>query len=155
MRREDHDKARIFIEIPAAEVKNKEPTAFELNAPAIKLLELYLDRGRPILAKHPSSWLFPGARPGAHKSPERIAANLVKLVYDRTGLRITIHQIRHIVGKIVLDDDPSKIETVRRLYGHLCLDTTTRTYTGLNARVASRVLDDTLAGLRSGNNDDA
>lgn len=155
VRREDHDKARIFIEIPAAEVKNKEPTAFELNAPAIKLLELYLDRGRPILAKHPSSWLFPGARPGAHKSPERIAANLVKLVYDRTGLRITIHQIRHIVGKIVLDDDPSKIETVRRLYGHLCLDTTTRTYTGLNARVASRVLDDTLAGLRSGNNDDA
>ena len=154
-RREDHDKARIFIEIPAAEVKNKEPIAFELNAPAIKLLEFYLDRGRPILARHPSSWLFPGARPGAHKSPERIAAKLVKLVYDRTGLRITIHQIRHIVGKIVLDHDPSKIETVRRLSGHRCLDTTTRTYTGLDARVASRVLDDTLAGLRSGEDDDA
>ena len=80
---------------------------------------------------------------------------LKRLVYQNTGLRVTIHQIRHIVGKIVLDDDPSQFETVRRLSGHRCLDTTTRTYTGLDARVASRVLDDTLARLRSGNDDDA
>ena len=76
-------------------------------------------------------------------------------MYHSTGLRVTIHQIRHIVGKIVLDDDPSQIETVRRLFGHRSLDTTTRTYTGLNARVASRVLDDTLAGLRNAEDDDA
>lgn len=152
---EDHGKARIFIDIPAAEVKNKEPIAFELNAPAIKLLDFYLDRCRPLLAKHPSSWLFPGANPGAHKAPRNVSDGLKRLVYQSTGLRVTIHQIRHIVGKIVLDNDPSQIEIVRRLHGHLSLDTTTRTYTGLDARVASRVLDDTLAGLRNEEDDDA
>ncbi len=153
--REDHGKARIFIDIPAAEVKNKEPAAFELNAPAKKLLDLYLDRCRPLLAKHPSSWLFPGAKPGAHTAPRNVSDGVKRLVYQSTGLRVTIHQIRHIVGKIVLDDDPSQIETVRRLLGHRSLDTTTKTYTGLSARVASHVLDDTLAGLRSGEDDDA
>lgn len=149
VRREDQDTARIFIEIPAAEVKNQEPAAFELNAPAIKLLELYLNRCRPLLAKHPSSRLFPGATPGAHKAPRNVSDGVKRLVFQSTGLRVTVHQIRHIVGKIVLDDDPSQFETVRRLFGHRSLDTTTRTYTGLSVRVASRVLDDTLAGLRN------
>jgi integrase len=155
VRRQDGTRQRVFIEIPAAETKTKEPLAFELSARTAALLDFYLERCRPALARHASAWLFPGDKPGCHKSPERVAANLVKLVYDRTGLRVSIHRFRHIVGKIVLDNDPSQFETVRRLLGHRSLDTTTAAYTGLDARVASRVLDRTLSALRGEEDDDA
>ncbi len=148
VRRYDGPKERVFIESPAIETKTKEPIAFELSPPAAALLDFYLERCRPLLASHASSWLFPGEKQGCHKSPERVAANLIKLVSEHTGLHVSVHRIRHIVGKIVLDHDPSQFETVRRLLGHRSLSTTVEAYTGLDARVAGQVLDRTLGALR-------
>ncbi len=150
--RRQGNRRRVFIEIPAAEVKNHQPLSFELSETAIGLLDLYKDRYRPTHTNHSSPWLFPGANPGCHKSPERIAANLSKFAHDRTGIKISIHQLRHVTAKIVLDHDPGQHETVRRLLGHKSLDTTISAYAGLNARFAAQALDRTLAGLRSHDN---
>ena len=53
----------------AREVKNKIPLEFELPPDVVRILELYLQKFRPLLATDGSSYLFPARQGGAKNFP--------------------------------------------------------------------------------------
>lgn len=148
VRRRAHTPERMLIVIPPHEVKNREELVFELSAESITLLDLYLERYRPLLTKGPSGWLFPGAAPDRHKSPDRFTRQIRKTVFKRTGLIVTTHLFRHIDAKLYLDEKPGGYEVMRRVLGHRRMETTTRHYTGLETAAAARHFDQVILRLR-------
>ncbi len=148
VRRREHARERALIVIPPHEVKNREELVFELWPESIKLLDHYLERYRPLLAKGPSGWLFPGTRPGRHKSPDQLTRQIRKTVFKWTGLIVTTHLFRHIDAKLYLDEKPGGYEVMRRVLAHRRMDTTTRHYTGLETAAAARHFDQVILRLR-------
>lgn len=148
IRRREPTRERVLIVIPPHEVKNREELAFDLPPESITLLDLYLERYRPLLTKGPSGWLFPGAGPDRHKSPDRFTRQIRKTVFKWTGLIVNTHLFRHIDAKLYLDEKPGGYEVVRRVLAHRRMETTTRHYTGLEAAAAARHFDQVILRLR-------
>ncbi len=63
-------------------------------------------------------------------TPARAIADIVE---KRVGLRATAHQFRHAAGAIILKHEPGNYEFVRRVLGHLNIQTTIRFYTALES----------------------
>jgi integrase len=73
---------------------------------------------------------------------------MVKAVRRHLGVKMTSHQFRHVVAKILLDDNPGAYELVRQLMGHKNLKTTTTFYTGLDTKRAGRAHAELVMKLR-------
>ena len=73
----------------------------------------------------------PGARTHASTS---IAERMLK----ETGIRITAHQFRHAAAAVILRAEPGNYEYVRRILGHLNVQTTTNFYAGLETFQAGK-----------------
>ena len=136
------------VVVPPDEVKNREELVFDLSPESIALLDLYLEQYRPLLTKGPSRWLFPGARPDRHKSPDRFTRQIRKTIFKWTGLIVNTHLFRHIDAKLYLDEKPGGYEVVRRVLAHRRMETTTRHYTGLETAAAARHFDQVILRLR-------
>lgn len=131
---------RLFIIIPAENVKNDEPIEFELPAPSVALLRTYLERFRPKLGNG-SGYLFPGTLAERPKNPTHLSRQITKTLFGSIGIRMTPHQFRHVAAKIWLDDKPGSYEVVRRVLHHRSIDTTTANYTGFETRGATLQYD--------------
>ena len=59
------------------------------------------------------------------------------MIEQRVGVRMTVHQFRHIAAVFYLEDHPEDFETVRALLGH-GWSKTTLVYAGQSSRRASR-----------------
>lgn len=90
---------RTHIHIPPQEVKNSVMLDYELGADATKLLDLYLNKARPVLLDQPSDYLFP-AMNGGPKSPNHLSRLIKDTILEHTGLVIHAHLFRSIAGKI-------------------------------------------------------
>jgi integrase len=132
--------AVIHLVIPAGEVKNKNPLEFELPPDVVHLLELYLEKFRPLLVTDGSSYLFP-ARQGGAKTPAQLADQIKRSIKKGTGLTVNAHLFRHVCAFLYLKAHPGDYETVRLLLGHTSLATTVRAYCGLERSDAVRRYD--------------
>ena len=132
-------KQRVFIFIPADEVKNTVELEFELPPPTIALLDLYLDKHRPRLLKGPEEgWLFPGQK-GGHKHEVGLRERLCRVIERVTGLVLNPHLYRHVAAFFYLQEHPGDYETVRLLLGHKSVETTITFYAEFEALTARRI----------------
>jgi len=78
--------------VPAEEVKNGIPIEAELPPETVKLLELYLERFRPLLLPHASSSLFPNSS-GGPKRAQTLGLQISKFLRRECGLQINPHLV--------------------------------------------------------------
>jgi integrase len=134
--------------IPSQEVKNGADLEFELPDSVCRLLDIYVTRFRPLLAKTPSAFLFP-ARQGGAKPPAQLASQIHRVIRQEIGLQMNVHLFRHLAAKLFLEVHPGEYETVRLLLGHKSLVTTVRSYCGLEQSDAMRRYDAVLDRYRA------
>jgi integrase len=133
---------------PNYDVKNRVKLDFPLDAELTALIDDYLFNYRPALvedAKNP--WLFPGAGE-SHKSLTTLSDQVTSFIEKAIGLRLTVHQFRHLSAAIILKHQPGNYELVRLLLGHRTVQVTIRNYIGLESTHAGEVYGDLVRTLR-------
>jgi integrase len=135
------------IVIEGDETKNYEPEELLLPPTTVALIELYIDKYRPILSDGLSSALFPGKSGGA-KHPNTLAEQIKRAVWTHTGLAWNPHLFRHASAKLILDNHPGAYEVARRVLGHRSIQTTTMFYAGHESAAAARHYDKIILKLR-------
>ena len=143
----DGDAEAVHITIPAEAVKNRERLSFTLPAEVSQRIKTYLDHHRPVLAKGPNRYLFPG-RNGSHKDQSAVFRQITRAVWDHAGVRVTPHQFRHIAAKLLLDANPGAYELVRKLLGHKSTSMVYECYSGRETKAAGRIYNDIVLGGR-------
>jgi integrase len=73
---------------------------------------------------------------GAAKAHKTIQQQFAAAIRKNLGIKMTIHQVRHLAAKLMLDAHPGAHETVRQLLGHRHLKTTMGFYGEANTRRA-------------------
>lgn len=139
---------RLYLVIPAAEVKNGEPVDFELPQSVFEILQWYATQYRPFLLRGNTTALFPGEGDNP-KLPGTLGPQISREVFRRTGLTFNPHLFRHAAGKIFLDQHPGQYEVVRRVLGHKSIATTTAIYTGAETRAAGTLFASVIEELRT------
>jgi integrase len=139
----------VHLVIPAHEVKNDTAIEAVLPREAVRLLDLYVDRYRPLLLGEPSPWLFPGigARP---KSGRGLGRQISDTIKRKCGLLVHPHLFRHIAAKLYLDAHPGAYGVIRLLHGHKSVNTTTKFYCGAENAAAIERYDTHVLTLRGG-----
>jgi integrase len=128
------------IVIPAEEVKNRTPLAFEVSHWLGEIMDIYLARCRPHLAKDHDVYLFP-SRNGGAKSAKGLAEQIKQAIAKETGIDLNAHAFRHLAAMLFLRAHPGEYETTRLILGHKSLSTTVNAYCGLEQGDALRRLD--------------
>jgi len=67
-----------------------------------------------------------------------IEHQFARAVWKHVGIRMSVHQMRHVAGKLLLDALPGGHQIVSDLLGHTGLETARRNYTGMNTARAIR-----------------
>jgi site-specific recombinase XerD len=138
----------VHLVIPAEQVKNDVTIEAQLQSQVVKLLELYLDRYRPLLLSGASSSLFPNTS-GRPKSRHTLAQQIKKFVRRECGLQVNMHLFRHFGAAHYLSDHPGDYGTMRLVLGHTSFDSTTRAYCGTETVAAMRQFDEHVLRLRA------
>jgi integrase len=130
-------KAVSSLELPANEVKNKMPLAFDIPPRLAKMLIEYRDVIAPkIIGRKPDS-LFVNVD-GTRKHPSTLAHLITRYLKKREGILLSPHQFRHVSAKVMLNNSPGNFEGIRQLLGHSSVSTTSAFYAGIDSRRAAR-----------------
>ena len=133
--------APFHLTFPNFDVKNRVDLEFPLSPATSELIQRYIDLFRPHLDGHArTDWLFPGER--GRRSSSHASVVIAKRVEREVGLRVTAHQFRHAAAVMILKQRPGEFEFVRRILGHLNVQTTISYYTGLEAFPAGEQFGD-------------
>jgi hypothetical protein len=128
-----------WLVFPDYDVKNRVKLAYPLPPYLTRLIDEYVHDFRPILLRgRNDDWLFPGQHAGA-KSNILLSGQITQRIFQRTGLRMTVHQFRHAAGALILQHRPGEYELVRQLLGHRNVQTTIHAYIGLENIHASEI----------------
>lgn len=136
------------LELPAAEVKNGVGLAYPMPPEVMDLIEEYMSRYQPVLAKLPTDTLFPGRKPGTRSSDTGMRKIISDWLRKRLGVEMNPHLFRHLSALIFLNQNPGQYESVRQLLGHKNLQTTIEFYAGFEADEAMRRFASILHSLR-------
>ena len=139
----------MLLRFASHETKNRSELHYELRPATLALLDLYVSSARSLLCGVPSTLLFPG-RGGKPKTHGAIGNQISKTVYKEVGIRMTPHQFRHAIGKIILDQMPGALSLVSDLLGHKSTETARKFYGGLDQVRAAKSYDKLLSRLRGG-----
>jgi integrase len=140
-----HNAKAMTVVIHGSEVKNGRDLEYPLPERTVRLLKLYCDRFRPVLAGAESTALFPG-RGGKPMEAGGLSRLVAAEVRAHLGLAVHVHLFRHITAKLYLDQFPGDLETVRRALGHDSTASTAAFYTGLDTPAALRYFDAVVLG---------
>jgi Phage integrase family len=128
-----------WLVFPEYDVKNRLKLEYPLDRVVTELIEEYVNDFRPaLLRSHNENWIFPGVN-GGSKTAMSFSAQIVKSVFNTTGLRLTVHQFRHAAGALILKSYPGNYEMVRRVLGHRSIRTTIGFYCGLETTKANEI----------------
>jgi integrase len=122
-------------------------------------LEYEIERGladRLLVYRNEIAPAVTGTRPdavfvtsaGRPRTQGAITVAIEKTVLRWLGVKLTPHQFRHLVAKIILDANPGAYELVRQLLGHKNMKTTTNFYAGIDTRRAGRAHAELIMKLR-------
>ena len=139
--------ARMFLHFDAAVVKNNKDLEAELPPSAAHMLDLFINRYRPLLIQAPSHYLFPH-RDGGPRHRGVIWGSVTKLTDLHVGFPINPHLFRHIGAQFFLKAHSGNYEVLKRTLGHSSIDTTTRSYAGAEDDAAIRMYDENVLRLR-------
>jgi integrase len=109
----------------------------------------YVRQFRP-LGPHPETdWLFPN-RDGTDRprSKNGFSGSIADVIYEHTGLRVTVHVFRSFVAALILADNPNALEDVRALLGHGSFEIALRHYRRTNRQGAAQRLSDAIVKRR-------
>ena len=98
----------VLLCISAEEVKNKVELTFPLPPETVELLDLYIAVGRPVLAKGPNPYLFPGKN-GGPKTHVTVAGQITTATDREAGVRLSPHQFRYLACKLILDEEEALV----------------------------------------------
>jgi site-specific recombinase XerD len=129
LRAEDLDSRRLVVQVHAG--KGGKDRLVPLSPKLLEELRAYWRQDRP------ARWLFPGQKPGAHRSAASVQ-RLVRRVAVRAGLTkpITVHTLRHSYATHQLEAGLDLL-TLQRVLGHQRLQTTA-VYVHLTTRQLQR-----------------
>ena len=139
----------LFLDIDGRETKNGEPGGYPLPQPTAEILLFYLEKCRPILDPTAQGWFYPGEEPGEPLCEDQVSREIQDTVFDNTGLKLTAHAFRHLVGMLHLKEHPGELEVLRRFYNHRSIEVTTNNYVGFDATAAARRVDAHILALRA------
>jgi integrase len=141
------------LELPASEVKNKVPVAFDIPPKLAEMLIEYRDDIVPKIIGRKPDCLFINVD-GSRKHQSTLAHLISRYLKKREGIVLSPHQFRHVSAKVMLNRSPGNFEGVRQLLGHESFDTTSAFYAGIDSRRAGRhhqgLVDDILNNPPSG-----
>ena len=125
---------------PNHDVKNRVKLDFPLDAELTALIDDYLFNYRPALVDCADDlWLFPGAGE-SHKLLTTLSDQITSFIEKAIGLRLTVHQFRHLSAAIILKHQRGNYELARLLLGHRTVQVTIRNYIGLEFHPCRRGL---------------
>ena len=142
-----HKNAKVLIVIPADDVKNGFELEVDLPQETIDLLDLYLERYRPLLVRDGGDWLFPGET-GGHMHPRGFGEQLKRVIHRETGLPVNVHFFRHFSAKLWLDHNPGQFEVMQYALGHKSTKTLLKFYAEFSSIKALALYDGHLLKLR-------
>jgi hypothetical protein len=135
----DGPDSNYWLVFPDYDVKNRVRLEFPLEQYLTRLIDEYVHDFRPDLMRgRNENWLFPGQRRGA-KGKISFSGQITKRIFKATGVRMTVHQFRHVAAAIILQRRPGEYELVRRILGHRSVQTTINSYVGLENIQASEI----------------
>ena len=140
---------QIYINIPRDESKNTEALHYILPPRATRRIDEYIENWRCLFLPESNPYLFPG-RNGRPKDESSLRRQIVRHLFNQTGVRLTPHQFRHFVSKLILDSHPGYYELVRKLLGHKSHSAAYENYSGTEQKSAFAFYDKTVLDRRSG-----
>jgi integrase len=136
------------IRLEEAETKTSEPLEYPLPDRLSAMIDEYRRRYRPALVNGTDAGYLLPSTMNDQKGQSTIALQTRKQIRKRTGLRMSLHQFRHLAAKILLDAAPGNYQAASHLLGHANPKTTVKMYTGLRTQAAARYFDDLVEKLR-------
>jgi integrase len=131
-----------WLVFPHYDVKNRVQLNFKLVPQVCDIIDEYIQDFRSILMRGSNErWLFPGETGGV-KTSRTLSIQVTERIEKATGLRMTVHQFRHVAAAIYLKVHPGQYEVVRQLLGHRNIQTTMNFYVGLDMIQASELFSD-------------
>lgn len=138
--------------IPAIETKTLSELHIQIDPETVKMIKYYIahflpEARRLARARVGNPHLFPGypkkendasAHPPGlgHMSKEKANNTFRNQLWRHFRIDLNLHVMRHLAGKIILDQDPSAMELVRILLDHRRIETTQSYYAEVNAIIA-------------------
>jgi integrase len=133
--------------VKGKDVKNNKDLDFKLSKQTTRLIEFYLKKCWPLLAKDPTTKLFLRTD-GTPKGSVMMANLVVSTVRKRLGLDVNLHLFRHIGAMLFLDKHSGCLEVVRVMLGHGSIKTTEKFYARLKATKAIELFTSAVFGGR-------
>lgn len=130
-------RAEALIHVPMTEHKTDRDYLGELPVALSRRLHHYRTKLAPELTGTAPSQLFIRAD-GRPKKQESVANRLEAMLEKRLGRRMSMHQFRHVCGKLLLDANPGAFEAAAQLLGHSGTKNVVKFYAGTDTRRASR-----------------
>ena len=140
--------------IPPSEGKTLREVHVRIDAETVRMLRYYIRHFLPVAqaraaASPDNPHLFPGAggatpedggyAPGrGYLTKEKLNGGFRKHMKKHCGLDLCLHVMRHLAGKVILDQDPSAMSLVQEILGHKRLRTTQAYYAEVCKIVAQR-----------------
>lgn len=125
-----------------------------IDRETVKMLKYYIKHFLPVAQKRAKAsadnpHLFPGAdgrriedggyAPGrGFITRSKLNTTFKKHMKKHCGLNLCLHVMRHLAGKVILDQDPSAMSLVQEILGHKRLETTQSYYAEVSKIVAQR-----------------
>ena len=140
--------------IPPVEGKTFREIHVRIDRETVRMLKYYIKHFLPVARRHANAspdnpHLFPGAdgskiEDGGYGSGlgyftrTKLNNTFKKHMKKYCGLDLCLHVMRHLAGKVILDQDPSAISLVQEILGHKRLKTTQSYYAEVSKIVAQR-----------------
>ena len=140
--------------IPPQEGKVLREVHVRIDRETVRMLKYYIKHFLPVAQKHAKAsaanpHLYPGAdgvrvedggyAPGyGYLTKTKLNSTFKNHMMKYCGLDLCLHVLRHLAGKIILDQDPSAMSLVQEILGHLRIKTTQSYYAEVSKIVAQR-----------------
>lgn len=138
----------ICLRIEGTQTKNGDAIDWPLPPATSRLLERYMEKARPLLAKAGNPYLFPGRSDGAIDDVtfyNAVRASTLRHV----GVAVHPHLMRHFAAWLFLQANPGSYEVVRRILGHRKVETTVNHYCGLETDAAASAFQQAVVRSRA------
>ncbi|MBV0914219.1 site-specific integrase [Anianabacter salinae] len=143
-------KGRMFLVIPAGEVKNHRPLEFELPRHLVTMIDEHLVARAPYLCASNNRYLFPASRQLKPVGANALAERIKRRIRTEIGIEMNAHLFRHLAVMIYLDANPGGYEVARQMLGHSSVSRTISVYSGLETISATRAFASVVDKMREG-----
>lgn len=142
------------LRIPANESKTMRTIHVRIDQETVRMIKYYIKNFLPIARENAEAsadnpHLYPGA--GGHDVEDggyapgrgyitkcKLNTSFKKHMKKHAGLDLCLHVMRHLAGKVILDQDPSAMSLVQEILGHKRLRTTQSYYAEVSKLIAQR-----------------